>query len=298
MSETAIFKRTGIRERRWALEKDAASDLAERAALEAIQRAQIEPGEIDLILISTTSPDFVFPSTSAVLQHRIGARNAAAFDIQASCSGFLYGLSIAEQFLRNPRANHVLVAAAEIKSRMLNFDDPGSAILFGDGAGAVVLSRRKDQSGLLACRLHSDGRFHRLIRMQAGRSRISASSESLRKNLHLLEMDGMPVYRHAVRSFKQAIRELLDSERLSIDDIDLFIFHQANLRLLEKVAADHAIPRRKLATTIEKYGNTSSASIPITLHDAVVNGRIRKGSRTLLAAVGGGLTWASALYQW
>jgi 3-oxoacyl-[acyl-carrier-protein] synthase-3 len=134
--------------------------------------------------------------------------------------------------------------------------------------------------------------------MQAGRSRISASSESLRKNLHLLEMDGMPVYRHAVRSFKQAIRELLDSERLSIDDIDLFIFHQANLRLLEKVAADHAIPRRKLATTIEKYGNTSSASIPITLHDAVVNGRIRKGSRTLLAAVGGGLTWASALYQW
>ncbi|MBI3595202.1 MAG: ketoacyl-ACP synthase III [Nitrospirae bacterium] len=296
--ERDIVRKTGIHERRWAQEKEASSDLATRASRIALNNAGLDAKELDLIVLSSTSPDMMFPSTACILQANLKAKMIPAFDIQASCSGFLFGLSIAENFLKQTRSKNALVVASEVKSRMLNLRDSGTSILFGDGAGAVVLSKSKRKEGILSINLHSDGTKHDYIQLRAGGSRTPPSVETLRKGLHYLEMKGTLVYRSAVLCFGKAIHEALASQAIEMEQIACFIFHQANLRLLEKIIEKYRIPGEKVEMTIQKYGNTSSASLPITLDQAVSKKKLKNGDLLLFASFGGGVTWASALYRW
>ena len=298
IADSEIVKKTGIHERRWASEKEASSDLATSASLKALESAGIEGEELDLIIYSSTSPDMTFPSSAVFLQKNLNAKKIPAYDIQASCSGFIYALSMADLYLKQTGARFALVAAGEVKSRMLDSKDPGTGILFGDGGGAVVLAKSGERNGFLSFHLHSDGSKSDLIQLPAGGSRLPASLETLEKGLHSIQMKGLAVYRTALFYFQEVIQEVLDEHGLKLDQIDLFIFHQANLRLLEKVMENLKIPAEKVEMTIQQYGNTSSASIPITLDQAVLKKRIKKGDRVLLASFGGGVTWASALYQW
>lgn len=296
LEERAIYRRTGIRERRWADEKEATSDLAAQAAKQAVAQAGLDPKAIDLILVATTSPDMFFPSTACLVQEKIGAERAAGFDLAASCSGFIFALSIADQYLKNQQAKTVLVIAAEVKSRFLNFDDPSTAILFGDGAGAVLLQASESERGILSCHLHTDGSKHDLIEIPGGGSRSPAIRENQR--LNTIRMKGNRLFRTVVRQFEQAIQETVKHHGLTLSDVDHFIFHQANRRMLESLAQRCRIPMEKLVLVIEHYGNTSSSSIPIALHAADEAGRLKPDQLILLGGVGGGLTGGTALIRW
>jgi 3-oxoacyl-[acyl-carrier-protein] synthase III len=296
LDDRAIYRRTGIRERRWADEKEATSDLAAQAAIRAMTQASIDPKAIDLILVATTSPDMFFPSTACLVQEKIGAERAAGFDLAASCSGFIFALSIADQYLKNQQAKTVLVIAAEVKSRFLNYSDPGTAILFGDGAGAVLLQASEGEQGILSCRLHTDGSKRDLIEIPGGGSRSPITKESL--GLNTIRMKGNRLFRTVVREFEQAIQETLKHHDLQLSDVDHFIFHQANRRMLESLAQKCRIPMEKLVLVVEQYGNTSSSSIPIALHTAHEAGRLKPGQLVLLGGVGGGLTGGTALIRW
>lgn len=296
LDDRAIYRRTGIRERRWADEKEATSDLAVHAAKQAMAQAGLDPKAIDLILVATTSPDMFFPSTACLVQEKIGAGHAAGFDLAASCSGFIFALSIADQYLKNRQAKTVLVIAAEVKSRFLNYDDPGTAILFGDGAGAVLLQASEGERGILSCHLHTDGSKHDLIEIPGGGSRSPAVREGRR--LNTIRMKGNRLFRTVVRQFEQAIQETLKHHGLTLADVDHFIFHQANRRMLESLARKCRIPMEKLVLVIERYGNTSSSSIPIALYTAHEAGRLKPGQLVLLGGVGGGLTGGTALIRW
>ncbi|MBI1822144.1 MAG: ketoacyl-ACP synthase III [Nitrospirae bacterium] len=298
ISESQIIKKTGVHERRWASEKEASSDLATIASLKALKVAGIQGKELDIIVFSSTSPDMTFPSSAVLLQKNVGAGKIPAFDIQASCSGFVYALTIADNHLKQTGARFALVASGEVKSKTLNLGDPGTAILFGDGGGAVVLAKTRKKEGFLSFHLHSDGRKHDFIQLPAGGSRLPSSPETLKKSLHSIQMKGLSVYRSAVLYFEQVIQEVLDEQGIKLSEIDLFVFHQANFRLLEKVMKNLKIPKEKVELTIQQYGNTSSASIPITLDQAVSKKKIKKGDLLLLASFGGGVTWASTLYRW
>ncbi len=296
--EIDIVKKTGVRERRWVSEKEASSDLATFASIKALEQAGIEGKDLDMIILSSTSPDMVFPSCACLLQKNLKAGKIPAFDVQASCSGFLFALSMADNFLKQSDAKYVLVAAGEVKSRMLDPQDPGTLILFGDGGGAVVLEKSSEKRGLLSVHLHSDGTKNSLIYLPAGGSRLPSSQETLHDGLHTLQMKGTSVYRTAIEYFEKAITEALESNDIGLEQIDLFIFHQANLRLLEKIRTYFKIPEEKVEMTIDRFGNTSSASIPITLDSAVAKKKIKKGDHVLFASFGGGITWASAVYRW
>ncbi|MHB8482428.1 MAG: 3-oxoacyl-ACP synthase III family protein [Nitrospiria bacterium] len=293
-----IVKKTGIHERRWASEKEASSDLATHASLKALDAAGIQGKDLDLIVFSSTSPDMTFPSSAVLLQKNLRAGKIPAYDIQASCSGFIYALSMADNFLKQSETRFALVAAGEVKSKTLDPEDPVAGILFGDGGGAVVLARSDQKEGFLSFHLHSDGTKHDFIRLPAGGSRLPSSRETLEKGLHSIQMKGLSVYRTAILYFARAIQEVLDRQGIKLSEIDLFIFHQANLRLLEKVMENLDIPKEKVELTIQQYGNTSSASVPITLDQAVSKNRIKKGDLVLLASFGGGVTWASTIYKW
>ncbi|MFI5304052.1 MAG: 3-oxoacyl-ACP synthase III family protein [Nitrospiria bacterium] len=298
IKESDIVKKTGISERRWASKKEAVSDLATCASVKALSRAGIDPSELDLIILSSTFPDRLFPSSACLLQMNLKTRKIPAFDIQASCSGFLYGLSIAEHFLRQTAFQNVLVAASEIKSRMLDPDDSATSILFGDGAGAVILSKTRKKHGILSLHLHSDGSKHDYIMLPGGGSRIPASKKSCEEGLHWIKMKGPSVFRSAVHYFGKAIQEALDINKIEIGQIAHFIFHQANLRLLERIIEKYKIPKEKVELTIHKYGNTSSASLPITFDHAVSNKKFKRGDLVMFASFGGGITWASLIYKW
>lgn len=298
IKESDIVKRTGVMERRWASEKEASSDLATGASIRALQQAGIEGKELDLIILSSTSPDMAFPSSAALLQRNLKGRTIPAFDIQASCSGFLFALSMADNFLKQTDAKYALVASGEVKSRMLDPADPGSSILFGDGGGAVVLSKSIRENGFLSFHLHSDGTKQDYIQLPAGGSRIPPSSRTLEEGLHTLRMRGKAVYRSAIDYFGKAIEEALDFNGIEAGQIACFIFHQANQRLLEKIMEKFRIPEEKVELTIHQYGNTSSASLPITLDQAVSKRNFKSGDLLLLASFGGGITWASAVYRW
>ena len=297
-----IFRLTGIRERRWADPLQASSDLAAEAARAAIQAAGIPSTALEAILVSTTSPDMAFPSTACHLQRKLSCAGVPAFDVAASCSGFLYGLSMADAMIRSGQIQTCLVVAAEVKSRTLDPQDMDTALLFGDGAGAVVVrGERADAQpsrGLLGIRLGADGARHELIRIRAGGSRWPANQNTLEARDHSLRMQGAPLFRLAVKRLDQAVREILKEFGVEVRDIAQFVVHQANGRILAQLATRLRITPDRICSVIERYGNTSSASLPIALDHAVRGGNVQSNDLMVLGSFGGGLTWASGLIRW
>jgi len=298
LSGAAIRRRTGILERRWAAPGEATADLAMRAAALALERAGERAESLDAIILSTTSPDTPLPSSACHLQRLLGATHAFAFDLSASCSGFLYALSVGDQMIRAEKAHRVLVVAAEVKSRFLNFKEGETAILFGDGAGAALLAPSPDERGICSVSLRSDGAFADLIGIKAGGSRLPPSEKTVAEGLHAITMQGPRLFRRAVRRLEVAVVDTLKAHGLVIGDVRWFLFHQANGRLLEKVAQRLGIPPTQTLSVIERYGNTSSSSLPLTLDAVVQTGQIKPNDLVLLATIGSGLTWGTALIKW
>jgi 3-oxoacyl-[acyl-carrier-protein] synthase-3 len=297
-SDEWIRERTGIRERRIASDKEAASDLAVAAGQRALDMAQVSAGDLDLIIVGTGTPDMLFPSTACLVQDRLGASRAFAFDLSAACSGFLYALSVGDQYIRTGSARTALVIGSEVMSMLMDWTDRSTCILFGDGAGAVVLKGQRSRRGVLSTHLHSEGALWDLICVPGGGSRFPPSKETLDKRLNFLKMKGSETFKVAVRSLEEAAREALEANRCTTEDLDHVIPHQANLRIIQSVAQRLGIPMEKMVVNLQKYGNTSAASIPIALDEAVRTHRVKEGHLILLEAFGGGLTWGSALIRW
>jgi 3-oxoacyl-[acyl-carrier-protein] synthase-3 len=300
LSEADVVARTGIRARRWADPADTTATLAAAAGRQALQRAGIAPTAVDRVLVSTTSPDMAFPSTACLVQDALGIPGAGAMDVFASCSGFLAALSMARASIQAGQARCVLIVCADVKSRFLDLDDPATAILFGDGAGAAVVTEAEDGApgGVGPVKLATDGSRWPWVHLPAGGSRRPMTAETLEAGLHTLKMDGIPLFRTAVRRLSEVVREVLDGEGLHVSDVACFVFHQANLRILEAVAARLKLPADRVATTLPEYGNTSSASLPITLDAAWRDGRLRPGDTAVLATFGGGVTWGACRVVW
>ena len=292
-----IRTRTGIRERRIAKKGESASDLGSRAALVAIQDAGLTPSDIELMIVATITPDMFFPSTACIIQDKIGAK-CGAFDMAAACSGFPYALAVAEGFIRAGIYRNIVVVGAEVLSGFIDWKDRSTCVLFGDGAGAAVVSEVNDGHGIQATYLGSDGSQADVLKIPAGGSRIPPSEESVKTGLHFLKMQGSEVFKVAVRTMEEAVREVLKRGGLTPDDVDCLIPHQANLRILQAVGERIGIPMEKIFINVEKYGNMSSASTAVALYEAVKEKKIRKGSKVILVAFGGGLTWASCLIKW
>jgi 3-oxoacyl-[acyl-carrier-protein] synthase-3 len=293
-----IRTRTGIAERHIAGKHEPTSDLAAKAARSALESAGLDAGDLDLIITATVTPDMIFPSAGCVIQSKIGACNAAAFDIAAACSGFLYALSIGEQFIKCGQYKNILVLGAETLSKITDWTDRGTCILFGDGAGAVILKGTEEERGILSTHLYSDGTLGDLLQVPAGGSLMPATRETVEGRLHYISMKGNQLFKIAVKALADAIQTAVTHHGMSPDDIDLFIFHQANARIIQSVGDRMSIPESKIPLTIDKYGNTSSASIPITLDELHRDKKIHRGDLLCLAAFGGGLTWASSVIRW
>ncbi len=292
-----IRTRTGIRERRIAKKGECASDLGSRAALDAIKNAGLTPQQIDLIIVATTTPDMLFPSTACMIQHKIGA-HCGAFDLAAACSGFPYALTAATGFVQGGMYKNVLVVGAEVLSGFIDWKDRSTCVLFGDGAGAAVVSTVKDGHGIKATYLGADGAQGDLLQIPAGGSRIPPSEESVKSGLHFLKMQGTEVFKVAVRKMEEAISEVLKQGNLKPEDVDCLIPHQANFRILQAVAERVRIPLEKVYLNVERYGNMSGASTVVALYEAVQQKKIKPGSNVVMVAFGGGLTWASCLIKW
>ncbi|ACA59173.1 beta-ketoacyl-ACP synthase III [Candidatus Desulforudis audaxviator] len=297
-SDQWIRERTGIRERRIAGPDQSTSDLAVVAARRALADAGIEPGELDLIVVATATPDMIFPSTASLVQERLGCGPVAAFDLSAGCTGFMYGLVVGAQFIAAGTYRTVLVIGAETLSRILNWEDRSTCVLFGDGAGAVVLQPVPPGRGLLAARLGSDGSGGDLLKLPAGGSRLPASALTVEQKLHYVHMNGREVFRFAVRILGEAAAEVIREAGLRQDQIDLFIPHQANIRIIEAAAKRLDLPMDRVMVNVDRYGNTSSASIPLALEEAVHSGRLADGDRVVMVGFGAGLTWAAAVLDW
>lgn len=292
-----IRTRTGIQERHIAAKEQATSDLALPAAQEALANAGLTPKDLDLIIVATTSPDMFFPSSACYLQAKLGA-SCAAFDMAAACSGFTYGLSVAEGFVRAGTYKNILVVGAETISRFIDWKDRGTCVLFGDGAGAAVVSKSKDGHGILASYLGADGTQSAILQIPGGGSMNPPSTESIAQNLHSIKMQGPELFKIAVKTMEQAVLKVLEHENLQVKDINCLIPHQANHRILRAVADRLEIPHEKVFINVSRYGNMSSASIPVALHEAVKTGVVKKGDYVVLVAFGGGLTWAANLLKW
>ncbi|MBI5195275.1 MAG: ketoacyl-ACP synthase III [Nitrospirae bacterium] len=293
-----ITERTGIKERRIAKNTQAASDLGLEAAKRAIKSAGIKPKDIDLIITATVSGDMPFPPTASIIQGKLGAKNAGAFDLNATCSGFVYGLSVADNFIRAGTFKKILVIGTEVLSRITDWEDRATCILFGDGAGAVILEAAKEDRGIMSLSLHSDGNLWDLICLPGGGSRHPVSKESMKEKLHYIKMKGNETFKVAVRTLESLVVDTLKAAKIKPSQLALLIPHQANMRIIQATASRLNLPMDKVAVNIHKYGNTSSASIPIALDEAVRTGRIRKGDYVLLEAFGGGLTWGAVLIKW
>lgn len=297
-SDEWIRTRTGIRERRIADDSIATSDLCTEAAKEAIVDANIDSKDIDLIVIATVTSDMAFPSTACIVQKNIGAENAAAFDISVGCSGFLYGLAVGANFIATGAYETVLVIGAEVLSRILDWEDRSTCVLFGDGAGACVLQKCDDSTGILSYDLGADGVNGHFLTQPAGGSRMPASHETVDKRLHYVHMDGGEVFKFAVRAMEKASLKALEKANLELEDIDYLIPHQANIRIIKSSAKRLKVPKDKVYVNLDKFGNVSSASIPIALDEAYHKGLIKKDDIVLLVAFGAGLTWASVVLKW
>ncbi len=297
-SDQWITERTGIKKRHKANPEQATSDLAREAALKAIADAGIKPTDLDIIIVGTATPDMFFPSTACLVQKEIGATKAAAFDISAACSGFLYGLSIAEDFVRAGKYENILVVGAETLTRILDWSDRTTCVLFGDGAGAAVVGRVGDGHGIISTFLGSDGSMGDLLKLPAGGSRMPATEETVRKRLHYVKMEGNKLFKAAVKAMVNAATKVLDDSGYRSQDLDLLVTHQANIRIIDATAKRIDISDEKVYRNVHEYGNTSAASIPIALAEAKQKGMLRDGMLVELVAFGGGLTWASVLMVW
>lgn len=298
LDESGIFRRTGIRTRYWAEKDQATSDLAFEAARLALDRAGMGASDLDLLVVSTTSPDMFFPSTACLVQGRLGIRGAPAFDVSASCAGFLTALDIARRYLESGAARSALVAAAEIKSRFIDPHDPSTAILFGDGAGAAVLRAEAGDRGVITSRLWTDGSRASWIELPAGGSRRPSTLKTLEAGLHTMRMNGTAVFRAAVRSLAAATRAVLRDSKLDPSQIRHHLFHQANGRILAALARQLGLPDESLVVTLPEFGNTSSASLPMAWERIASSNRLSPGDLILLGAFGGGLNWGAAVVRW
>lgn len=286
-----IFTRTGIRQRHIAAAGELTSDLALAAGRKALQAAGIAAADLDLIVVATTTPDMIFPSTACILQSKLGVRNCPAFDVQAVCSGFIYGLATADRFMRSGQFRNALVVGAEVYSRILDWSDRSTCVLFGDGAGAVVL-RRDTAPGILSSHLHADGSYASMLSVPGT---VCGGKVSGRP---LLQMDGGGVFKFAVKALDELVEETLTANGMQKSDIDWLVPHQANIRIIQATAKKLGLSMEKVVVTVDRHANTSAASIPLALDEAVRDGRIRAGQHVLLEAVGGGFTWGSVLVRW
>lgn len=296
-SDQWITERTGVKERRIADEGTAASDLSLDACRKAIEEAKITPDEIDLILVGTVTPDFLLPSTACILQDRLGAKKAAVLDIVAACSGFIYGLSIAEAYITSGKYQTVLVIGVEILSKVTNWSDRDTCVLFGDGAGAAVVQATNSDKGIVATYLSGDGSLANLLHIPVGGTRTPLTPENIHEGSHFIQMKGSEVFKSAVRSMGDAAQKVIEMGGISQQDVDLLIPHQANIRIIEATARRIKLPMDKVYVNIHRYGNTSAASVPIALDEARKNGTIKDGSRVVVVAFGAGFTWGSALIK-
>ncbi|MCU7883726.1 MAG: ketoacyl-ACP synthase III [Candidatus Thiodiazotropha sp. (ex Lucinoma annulata)] len=286
-----IFERTGIRKRHIAEEGEYTCDLAEKAARNAIDMAGLKPSDIDLIVVATTTADQVFPSTACLLQARLGIRGPAAFDIQAVCTGFVYALGVADKFIRTGSSKRALVVGAETFSRILDWNDRNTCVLFGDGAGAVVIEA-SDEPGIISTHLHADGAYESLLRVPSG---ISRGYSELQQGSAYVEMRGHEVFKVAVTTLGRIVDETLAANGMEKSDIDWLIPHQANIRIINATAKKLQTPMDRVVVTVDEHGNTSAASVPLALDVAVRDGRIKRGETILMEAFGGGFTWGSVL---
>jgi len=295
-----IVERTGIERRHIAAKHEATSDLAFQAATKAMEAAGITADQLDAILVGTVTPDQVMPNVACVLQARLGCRQIMAMDLSAACSGFLYGASIADQFIRTGMFKNVLVIGGETLSRVVNYEDRGTCILFGDGAGAMVLSRAKDgeRGQIFSSHLGANGALGDLLTLAGGGSRLPFSQEVLDKKLHLVQMNGREVFKSAVRAMRDRAVEALETSKMTIDEVDWVIVHQANNRIIEAVADQLKVPMEKIPVNIRDTGNTSAASIPVLFDESVRQNKIKRGQNVLMVAFGGGLTSGSVLLKY
>ena len=297
-SDEWIITRTGIKERRVAVEGEYTSTFATAAAERALQMAGIGAEEIDLIVVATVTPDFPFPATACLVQNNLKAVNAAAFDIAAACSGFLYALSVVDKFVKTGAVKKALVIGAEVLTRIVDWTDRNSCVLFGDGAGAVVIEAEAGENGILSTHIHSDGSYWELLHQPACGNRNPASQKTIDDRLMFLRMQGNEVFKLAVRAMEDAAHEALAANDMKTTDINFFIPHQANRRIIDAIGKRLGLADEQLVVNLENYGNTSSASIPIALDEINRNSKIKQDDILLLDSFGGGLTWASSLIRW
>jgi 3-oxoacyl-[acyl-carrier-protein] synthase-3 len=296
-SDEWIRERTGIRERHIAGAGEACSDLAVQAGKRALAAAGLPATELDMVLVATCTGDYPLPSTACLVQHQLGATKAAACDIAAACCGFVYALSVADAYVK-AGMRHVLVIGSEVMSAITDWTDRNTCVLFGDGAGAAVVSAGSGERGILSTHLRSDGNLNELIAVPGGGSRMPPSQKTIAERMQCIKMKGHETFKVAVRNLEEIARETLAANDLRVEDLDLYVPHQANLRILTAVMERLGLPPEKVMLNLDRYGNTSAASIPIALDEAVRAGRIRDGSLVMLGAFGAGLTWASAMIRW
>jgi len=293
-----IVARTGIKQRYIANDKETTASLGVMAAKEALDTANISPNDIDLIIVATSTPEHNFPSTASLIQDELGASKAGAFDMAAACTGFVYALSVAAQIIQSGAMHTVLVIGSETLSKIVNWEDRSTCVLFGDGAGAFVLQGSDVPGGIITSVLRSDGSGGDLLKVPAGGSAIPASYDSLRDNLHTITMNGREVFRFATRVMADACREVVSEAGMTMDDIDFIVPHQANVRIIEAAARNLNLPLDMFIMNMERYGNTSAASIPLALCEAVTDNRIKPYNNLIFVAFGGGLTWGATLVTW
>ena len=293
-----IFSRTGIKQRRKASQEEYTSIFAVRAARQAIEKAQIDPAEIDVLICATVTPDQLLPSTGCLIQAEIGANKAAAFDLAAACSGFLYGLTLVNSMIRTGQCRYALVIGAEVLTKYVDYTDRSTCVIFGDGAGAAVFGPVGDDRGILSARIRSDGRLAEQLYAPGGGTRIGTTAETIASGQHFYKMKGNELFKVAVRSMTEISREVLAEARQEADDLDLFIPHQANQRITDAVASKLRVDESRIYSNISMHGNTSSASIPIALDECVEAGRVKKGDLVVLTSFGGGVTWGGVVLRW
>ena len=297
-SDEWIVQRTGIHERHIADESEAASDLGLRAAQQAMERAGVEPEEIDLIVVGTTSGDMAFPTTANILQHQLGCRNAGSMDLYAACAGSVYSLSVGAQYVETGKYRTVLCVGAECLSKITDYTDRGTCILLADAAGAVILRPAEGEAGIIDTDLYSEGRYGDLLIQPGGGSRHPATHETVDRRLHFARMKGNEVFKVAVRMFEDCAKRILERNGFKSEDIDVFVPHQANLRIIEAAVKRLKLPMDRVVVNVDRYGNTGAASVYVALEEAWAAKRITSGDLLLLAAFGGGFTWGAALVRW
>ncbi len=296
-SDEWIVTRTGIRERRFVRDDEALSDIAVPAALAALEQASVAPADVDLLIVATVTPDMQFPSTAALVADRLGTVNAAAYDLAAGCTGFMYGIAQAYGMVDSGLSRRALVVGADVLSKLMNFGDRSTCVLFGDGAGAVVVERVAEQ-GFLAFQLGADGAGGKDLHLPAGGSRMPTTAETVASGAHFVHMNGREVFKFATRVLVSSAEEVLATCGLAVEDVDVYVPHQANVRIIDHAVGKLGIPEEKVIVNVDRYGNTSSASIPLALAEAISTGRVHTGDTVLMTGMGAGLTWGSAVMRW